>query len=74
MSEPGQAATTLTLEGMHCGSCVARVKKAIEKVQGVFVDDVRIGAASLRLAGASRDDVVRAIEAAGYRVRMAEEG
>jgi copper chaperone CopZ len=69
-----QEVTEIKIEGMSCDGCSRSVRKALEKVQGLFVDDVRIGSATLRLAGASRGDVISAIHAAGYRVRMAEEG
>mgnify|MGYP001147944307 CR=1 FL=1 len=33
----------LDVKGMHCLSCVRRVRKALEKIPGVVVDDVSIG-------------------------------
>jgi copper chaperone len=38
---------TLTISGMSCGHCVASVSKALKGVDGVQVDDVRIGTAKL---------------------------
>jgi len=38
---------TLTISGMSCGHCVASVSKALKGVDGVQVDDVRIGSAKL---------------------------
>ena len=34
---------TLKVEGMHCGSCVRRVKSALEAVEGVTLDQVEVG-------------------------------
>ncbi|MGB9030906.1 MAG: cation transporter [Acidobacteriaceae bacterium] len=58
---------TLRIENMHCGACVRRVTQALEKVDGVQVGEVRIGAARVQ----ARDDVregtlVSAVEKAGY--------
>jgi copper chaperone len=38
---------TLTIAGMSCGHCVASVAKALKGVDGVQVDDVRIGSVKL---------------------------
>jgi copper chaperone len=58
---------TLRIENMHCGACVRRVSQALEKVQGVQVSEVRVGAARLQ----ATDDVpegafISAVEKAGY--------
>ena len=36
---------TIKIDGMHCNSCVNRVTKALEKVDGVTVNTVVIGLA-----------------------------
>ncbi|HEV2214596.1 MAG TPA: cation transporter [Terracidiphilus sp.] len=38
---------TLQIDGMHCGSCVRRASQALASVQGVVVNEVRVGAARL---------------------------
>jgi copper chaperone CopZ len=38
---------TLHIDGMHCGSCVKRVTQALAAIEGVTVNEVRIGAARL---------------------------
>ncbi|MCO5177983.1 MAG: heavy metal translocating P-type ATPase, partial [Thermomicrobiales bacterium] len=64
---------TFDVEGMTCASCVRRVERALEKVPGVQHANVNLATeqASVRLlpGAASRDDLVRAIEKAGYGVR-----
>jgi len=39
---------TLTIAGMSCGHCVASVSKALTGLDGVAVQDVRIGSAKLQ--------------------------
>jgi len=64
---------TFDVEGMTCASCVRRVERALEKVPGVQQASVNLATeqASVRLlpGAASRDELVRAIEKAGYGVR-----
>jgi len=68
---------TFDVEGMTCASCVRRVERALEKVPGVQQANVNLATeqASVRLlpGAASRDDLVRAIEKAGYGVRAPAE-
>lgn len=54
----------LKIDGMHCQSCVARVRRAIENVAGTAVVDVKIGSAEARAE--SPAPVIAAVEAAGY--------
>jgi len=37
----------LRIDGMHCGSCVRRVTQALASVEGVVVDEVRLGSAQI---------------------------
>jgi cation-transporting ATPase V len=62
---------TLLVEGMTCGSCSARVQRALEKQPGVTRADVNFatGLATVRAdAGADPTAWASAIEGAGYRV------
>jgi copper chaperone CopZ len=63
--------TTLTIDGMSCGHCVAHVRKALAALPGVHVDDVAIGSATLHYdAGeATPEDIAKAVSSAGYAVR-----
>jgi copper chaperone len=38
---------TLQIDGMHCGSCVRRASQALASVEGLVVNEVRVGAARL---------------------------
>ena len=58
---------TLRVENMHCGACVRRVTQALEKVRGVTVDEVRIGAARIHASDELPEtSIVSALEKAGY--------
>ena len=40
--------TTIRINGMSCGHCVAAVRRALESLEGVTVDSVSVGEASVR--------------------------
>jgi copper chaperone CopZ len=58
----------MTIDGMSCGHCVARVTRALGALDGLEIENVRIGAADLRFDPARRsvDDIVTALRDAGY--------
>jgi len=58
------ATVTLKIEGMHCGACVNRVKRALEQVKDTNVREVSIGSASLDTANV--DAALAAVAKAGY--------
>jgi copper chaperone CopZ len=63
----------LSIEGMHCGACVARVTNALKKVEGVEVKKVELGSAEVvfdesRTAPAALMDAVNRI---GFSAREA---
>jgi len=39
----------LRIDGMHCGACVHRVTRALQIVDGTEVEEVRLGAARVRV-------------------------
>ncbi len=56
-----------TVTGMSCAACQARVEKAVEKVPGVSAVSVSLLTNSMGVEGtASREEIIRAVEAAGY--------
>lgn len=62
---------TLKIEGMMCGHCSARVKKALEALPEVVSADVshETGTAVVTLSAAVADDVLKkAVEAQDYTV------
>ncbi len=60
--------TTLKIEGMTCGHCVMSVKKALTTLDGVTVQDVRIGSATVEYdpAMTSPASIAEAVTEAGY--------
>ena len=61
---------TIGIEGMTCSHCVHAVRKALEGVQGLRVDDVQIGAATVAFdAGVANENAIaEAIADEGYTV------
>ena len=68
----GLTTARLPIDGIRCLSCVLRLESALEDVPGVLSASVDIaeGAAAVlyRPAAVTRESLVRAIAAAGYRV------
>jgi copper chaperone len=65
---------TLAIEGMSCGHCVKAVTRALERVQGVDVQEVRIGSARVAYdpARTSADAIIDAVNDEGYTASRAE--
>lgn len=61
--------------GMSCSACSARVEKAVSKVDGVSTCQVNLLTNSMMVDGtASREDIISAVEKAGYGASPAEGG
>ena len=61
--------TTYRVPGMTCDHCVAAVDGEVRKVAGVSGVEVDLETKEVRVSGtAARDDVVAAIDEAGYDV------
>lgn len=60
----------IKIEGMSCSHCVAAVKKSLEKVESLRVEDVKIGSAKIEFdeSKVSNNKIIEAIEGAGYKV------
>ena len=60
----------LKIDGMSCGHCVSAVDKALKAVNGVQVEQVAIGSATVSYdpATTSTEKITRAIEDEGYSV------
>jgi copper chaperone CopZ len=63
---------TLRIDNMHCGGCVRRVSQALASVEGVAVDEVRVGEARLTstLDPAPVDVAIAALAKAGYGAHL----
>jgi copper chaperone len=64
---------SLSISGMSCGHCVARVTKALSALEGVSVEHVEVGAARLLYdpARVTADRVAAAVDAIGFPARQA---
>ena len=60
----------LKIDGMSCGHCVSAVDKALKGVDGVQVEQVAVGSATVSYdpVATSTDKITRAIEDEGYTV------
>jgi Cu+-exporting ATPase len=65
---------TLPVAGMTCASCVVRVERALARVPGVQRSSVNLAGETATVVGSalSTEALVAAIDAAGYRVPVAE--
>ena len=62
----------LKVEGMHCLKCVARVKEALENVDGVASAEVVLEPGSATVTGtADADALIAAIEAIEFKASLA---
>ena len=61
--------TTLKIEGMSCGHCVASVKQALLDLDGVKVESVAVGTATVEYdpAVATVEQIAEAVGDSGYR-------
>ena len=60
--------TTLKIDGMSCGHCVTAVKRALLDLDGVTVENVAVGTATVQYAPAvaSQEKIAEAVSDAGY--------
>jgi len=63
---------TLRIDGMHCGSCVRRVTQALQKVDGTEVEEVRLGAARVKVqdADAAEQALLASVAKAGFSAHV----
>ncbi|HYW50666.1 MAG TPA: cation transporter [Gemmatimonadaceae bacterium] len=61
--------TTISISGMTCGHCVTAVRKALQSVPGVTIQDVKVGSAAVEFdSPATLASAEAAITDAGYDV------
>lgn len=63
----------LAIDGMTCGHCVAAVRGALERIEGVQVEEVQIGSARVRFEPAvvGPDQIAEAVADEGYQAHGA---
>lgn len=64
---------TMKIDGMSCGHCVRAVSSALQRLQGVQVERVDVGSATVQYdpATASPAAIAQAVTDAGYAPRPA---
>jgi copper chaperone len=69
-----QEAVALSIEGMHCEACVRRVTAALGKMEGVQVDSVEIGSASVTFnpEQVTVEKIAGAVNKIGFEARTEE--
>lgn len=67
---------TMNISGMTCGHCVGQVTKALKSLDGVEVEQVKVGLATVAYdpSRTSPDKLAQAVEDAGYEVRPTQLG
>jgi copper chaperone len=62
---------TLEIDGMSCGHCVGSVRRALEEIEGVQVENVRVGEAAVRYdpRTVTTSAIASAIADQGYQPR-----
>lgn len=64
----------IQVEGMTCGSCVARVKRAVQSVDGAAEVNVEMKTQTVRVTTTANIDAVKsAVTDAGYPVKAGTE-
>jgi copper chaperone len=60
----------LKIEGMSCGHCVMAVKKELEKIKDINVENVSIGSAKIQYddSKVSKEDIEKAVDEAGFKL------
>jgi copper chaperone len=57
----------LRIDGMHCGACIRRVTQSLQTVPGAEVEEVRLGAARIKLdPSASIQALIAGLGKAGF--------
>lgn len=61
---------TITISGMTCGHCVMSVRKELSKIDGLKIDEVKIGSAAVTVdeTKVTEKALTQAVEEAGYAV------
>jgi copper chaperone CopZ len=63
----------LSIEGMSCGHCVSRVRRALQSIEGVEVRSVEVGSAVAEVdpARTKPEDLIRAVDDVGFVATIA---
>ena len=64
---------TIGIQGMSCGHCVASVKRALGQLEGVEVQEVKVGSATVSYdpSAVTPERITQAIADEGYAAQVA---
>ena len=64
--------TSLLIEGMHCEACVRRVTNALNSIEGVRADSVKVGSATVTFnpTTVKPERIAAAVDAIGFTARV----
>lgn len=70
------AAKKIKIDGMSCTHCVASLKKELEKIPNLNIESITIGTAIIDYDEklVSEKMINDAVEEAGYKISLSEEG
>ncbi|HVU45000.1 MAG TPA: heavy metal-associated domain-containing protein [Terracidiphilus sp.] len=62
----------LSIEGMHCDGCVRRVTNALMAVEGLRVESVQVGSATVAIdpASVAPEQVMNAVDRIGFTAHL----
>ena len=62
----------LSIKGMHCGSCVRRVTTTLSAMEGVSLQTVEIGSATMRYDAqrTALNDILACLESIGFTAEV----
>lgn len=63
--------TSLTINGMSCGHCVRSVDRALRELDGVEIEEVKVGSATVTYDPqvVTHRQIMESVEAEGYQVQ-----
>jgi Cu+-exporting ATPase len=77
VTRPTTRAFALDIEGMTCASCVNRIERYLRKIEGVDQATVNLATERASVVAGPRvgaDEIIAAVEAAGYDARLIVDG
>lgn len=71
--DPGLATTDLTVDGVHCASCIAKIENGLHAIPGIATARLNLSTHRLRVEhtpALGTDALVRAVEDLGFQAHM----
>ncbi len=65
--------TQLSLSGVTCAGCVARIEKALNQAEGVAAAQVNFASRTAEVSGGNATQLIKAIQDAGYDAQVIQD-